>query len=126
MGKLPRFKTAQEEGEFWETHSPLDFPDEFEEVKEPVVDRRPRKKGIYIRIDPEAINAARNIGADLGIGYQTLFRIWIMEGLSRNLPQTVAGAVTPAGSRMAEAKVADARTAYDVRPLGPRRGRRRS
>jgi hypothetical protein len=30
MGKLPKFKNAKEEAEFWETHSPLDFPDEFE------------------------------------------------------------------------------------------------
>ena len=84
MEKLPKFKSAQEEAEFWETHSPLDFPGEFEEVKEPIVDRRGRKKGIYIRLDPEAIELARNIGAGLGIGYQTLFRMWIMEGLSRH------------------------------------------
>ena len=83
MEKMPKFKTAQEEAEFWETHSPLDFAGEFEEVKEPIVDRRGRKKGIYIRVDPGAITLARHIGAELGIGYQTLFRMWIMEGLSR-------------------------------------------
>jgi hypothetical protein len=83
MEKIPKFKTAKEEAEFWETHSPLDFPSEFKDVKEPIVDRRGRKKGIYIRIDPEAIELARHIGAELGVGYQTLFRMWIMEGLSR-------------------------------------------
>ena len=57
MEKLPKFKTAKEEAEFWETHSPLEFPGEFEEVKEPIVDRRGRKKGIYIRVDPQAIAA---------------------------------------------------------------------
>ena len=148
MDKVPKFKSAQEEAEFWETHSPLDFPGEFEEVKEPIVDRRARKKGIYIRIDPEAINAARSIGADLGIGYQTLFRMWIMEGLSRNLPQALGGGVAPAGPRVVEvfaelspdeqellwaglrrvyeAKVADARTEYGVRPLETKHGRRPS
>jgi len=85
MEKLPKFKSAQEEADFWETHSPLDFGDQFEEVKEPIVDRRGRKKGIYIRVDPEAIELARSIGADLGLGYQTLFRMWIMEGLGRYL-----------------------------------------
>jgi hypothetical protein len=83
MERIPTFKTPKEEAEFWETHSPLDFPGEFEEVKEPIVDRRARKKGIYIRIDHEAIELGRYIGAHLGIGYQTLFRMWIMEGLSR-------------------------------------------
>ena len=43
MEKLPKFKNAEEEAEFWETHSPLEFPDEFEEVAEPVVDRRGRE-----------------------------------------------------------------------------------
>jgi predicted DNA binding CopG/RHH family protein len=89
MEKLPEFKSAAEEAEFWETHSPLDFADQFEEVKEPIVDRRGRKKGIYIRVDPEVITAARSIGGHLGIGYQTLFRMWIMEGLSRHLTQAL-------------------------------------
>jgi len=43
MGKLPKIKNAKEEAEFWDTHSPLDFPDEFEEMKEPIVDCRGRK-----------------------------------------------------------------------------------
>jgi len=43
MERLPKFKTAKEEAEFWETHSPLDFPGEFQEVKAPIVDRRGRK-----------------------------------------------------------------------------------
>ena len=92
MEKLPKFKSAQEEAEFWETHSPLDFPGEFEEVKEPIVDRRGRKKGIYIRVDPDVIMAGRIIGAQRGIGYQTLFRMWIMEGLVRSTePRVYAG-----------------------------------
>lgn len=90
MEKLPKFKSAQEEAEFWETHSPLDFADELEEVKEPIVDRRGRKKGIYIRVDPEAIELARSIGADLGLGYQALFRMWIMEGLSRQREREIS------------------------------------
>ena len=83
MQKAPKFKTAKEESEFWETHSPLDFPGEFEDVKEPIIDQRGRMKGIYIRVDPEAIELARRLGAKLGLGYQTLFRMWIMEGLGR-------------------------------------------
>lgn len=31
--KIPRFKTYEEEAEFWDTHSPEDFPDEFEEIQ---------------------------------------------------------------------------------------------
>ena len=46
MEELPKFKSAREEAEFWETHSPLDFAGQFEEVKEPIVNRQGWKKGI--------------------------------------------------------------------------------
>lgn len=35
MKKLPKFKSEEEEARFWDTHSPLDYPNEFTEVKEP-------------------------------------------------------------------------------------------
>ncbi len=34
MKKLPKFKSEEEEARFWDTHSPLDYPGEFREVKE--------------------------------------------------------------------------------------------
>ncbi|MBU3942350.1 BrnA antitoxin family protein [Patescibacteria group bacterium] len=35
MKKLPKFKSKEEEARFWDRHSPLDYPGEFTEVKEP-------------------------------------------------------------------------------------------
>ena len=32
---IPKFRTEEEEARFWDTHSPLDYPGEFSEVKEP-------------------------------------------------------------------------------------------
>jgi len=32
---IPKFRTEGEEARFWDTHSPLDYPGEFTEVKEP-------------------------------------------------------------------------------------------
>ena len=32
---IPKFKTEEEEACFWDTHSPLDYPGEFVDVKEP-------------------------------------------------------------------------------------------
>jgi predicted DNA binding CopG/RHH family protein len=124
MEKVPKFKTAKEEAQFWETHSPLDFPGEFEEVKEPIIDQRGRKKGIYIRIDPGAIEAARTIGADLGIGYQTLFRMWIMEGLSRHLTE----AFRELGLAAADADfyLANLEKKFGLRPHVVKHGRRPS
>ncbi len=33
--RLPKFKTEEEEAHFWNTYSPLDYPGEFMDVKEP-------------------------------------------------------------------------------------------
>ncbi len=35
MKKLPKFKSEEEEARFWDTHSPLDYPGEFVDVKKP-------------------------------------------------------------------------------------------
>jgi hypothetical protein len=35
MKTIPKFKCEEEEARFWDTHSPLDYPDEFVDVKEP-------------------------------------------------------------------------------------------
>ena len=32
---IPKFRTEEEEARFWDTHSPLDYPGEFVDVKEP-------------------------------------------------------------------------------------------
>ncbi len=46
--KLPKFKSEKEEHEFWSNHSPLDYPEEFKEVKVKNFLRFKRnKKGIW-------------------------------------------------------------------------------
>lgn len=61
--------------------------EELIEMSEPVdwqpVDRRP-KKAISIRLDEGMIDAGKRAANDLGLGYQTLFRMWLIEGLQRH------------------------------------------
>ena len=33
LSKLQKFKTEEEEAKFWQNHSPLEFGNEFEEVR---------------------------------------------------------------------------------------------
>ncbi len=33
MKKIPKFKSEKEMADFWATHSPLDYPGEFKEIK---------------------------------------------------------------------------------------------
>ncbi len=85
MGKIPKFKTLEEESEFWDTHSILDYLEDTEPVEEPFTDARPPKKLVSIRFDPSLIQAAKRIARTKGVGYQTLLRMWAHEGLRQEL-----------------------------------------
>lgn len=50
---IPKFKDEKEEAEFWATHSPEDFPHDFEQVKEDVVLDPALKKKIEDRAKKE-------------------------------------------------------------------------
>ncbi len=94
--KLPKFKSEEDEARFWDTHSPLDYPDEFVEVKEPfkfapallrkVAKRREeRKRSLTLRMGQLQIDLAKVIAKDKGLGYQTLMRMWVIEGIRKEL-----------------------------------------
>ena len=51
MPKIPDFKTAEEEAEFWETHSVSDYWDEFKPVKEEL-DPKLKAKIKFIQFPP--------------------------------------------------------------------------
>lgn len=85
MAKIPKFKSLEEESEFWDTHSFADYWDELEPVEEPFTDARPPKKLVSIRFDPSLIQAAKRIARTKGVGYQTLLRMWAHEGLRQEL-----------------------------------------
>lgn len=86
MPKIPKFKTLEEESEFWDTHSVVDYWDELEDVKGHFIDARP-KKLVSIRFEQELLAAAKRIAKTKGVGYQTLLRMWAYEGLARELRQ---------------------------------------
>jgi hypothetical protein len=85
--KIPDFKSREEEAEFWQTHSPLDFPDEFEEVEVKV--KRPlairRKKVLSVRLEETHITQMAQLAEKRGIGASTLARIWILECLHQDI-----------------------------------------
>lgn len=79
-GRIPAFQSIEEEAEFWDTHSVLDFPDEFEYVgfEEP---RAKKDAPITIRLDSADRARLRAEAEKMGIGPSTLARIWIKEKL---------------------------------------------
>lgn len=96
MPKIPDFKTAEEEAEFWETHSVSDYWNEFESVREELdpklkakIKARANLKRVTLRLSQEQIAAAKRIAAEKGIPYQTLMRMWIVEGIKAQEGRTV-------------------------------------
>lgn len=81
--RLPRFKSEEEAAAFWDTHSPEDFPEEFEPVE--VKFSRPLiKRGLTVKLSDETIDELRRLGQEQGIGPSTLVRMWILERLRQH------------------------------------------
>jgi len=94
--KLPKFKSEEEEAKFWDNNSPLEYKEEFAEVEEPfefspsllrkaVKTQKERKRLLTLRMEPYQIDVAKLIARWKGCGYQTLMRMWVMEGLRREV-----------------------------------------
>jgi predicted Zn-dependent protease len=82
--RVPTFANEQEAATFWDTHSPLDYSDEFEEA-DITIDRAARKRGLTVKLEQTTIDRLAGIARQQGIGPSTLVRMWILEHL-RSLP----------------------------------------
>ena len=89
--RIPSFADEQEAAAFWDTHSPLDFPEEFEEA-EVSITRSARKRGLTVKLDEATIDLLTTIAERKGVGPSTLARMWILEHLQALPPE-------PASSR---------------------------
>lgn len=94
MKKQTKLKSEKEEAKFWGSHSPLDFPEEFTDVTEPfefspallkkaAKRKQERKRTLTFRIGQEQVDLAKVIAKSRGLGYQTLMRMWIIEGINK-------------------------------------------
>lgn len=89
--RIPHFNREEEEAEFWSTHSLMDYIDETEpehltldpELQKKIRQKARLKKRITLRLDHEQIEAAKEIAEEKGLPYQTLIRVWIVEGIKR-------------------------------------------
>lgn len=79
--QIPKFRSREEEAAFWDTHSPLDYPEQWVEAPEAKVER-PLNHILAVRLDAKTIEKLAAIGRRSGIGPSTLARMWILEHLS--------------------------------------------
>lgn len=78
--RIPQFRSREEEAEFWDTHSPLDFPDEIKQVEMRV--RRPLKGVLAIRLSDEHLRELRELAEQYEVGPTTLARMFIVNSLN--------------------------------------------
>ncbi|MBI2039605.1 hypothetical protein HYT18_00855 [Candidatus Microgenomates bacterium] len=76
--KIPKFKSYEEEADFWDTHSPLDYGT-WKEVK--LEFAKPLEHILGVRMDGKTLTQLTKLGSEMGIGPSTLVRMWIMEKL---------------------------------------------
>jgi hypothetical protein len=92
---LPNFSSDREAAKYFGSHSVAGVWDKLpvaESAKpSPALARKIRarharaKSPISIRLAPEQIAAAKHIAAEKSVGYQTQLRIWIAEGIRREV-----------------------------------------
>ena len=80
-----------EESDYWDSLSLEELWETSEPVDEKLIDARP-KKAVSLRLTESLIDRGKEAAAELGIGYQTLFWMWLMEGLRRHRLQKLAEA----------------------------------
>ena len=78
--KAPKFKNLKEEREFWDTHNPRDYLEDFE-MAEDVVFVRPKKEVISLRLEPKIIKKLRELADKEGLPPTTYARILIIKGI---------------------------------------------
>lgn len=82
MSKIPKFQTIEEEAEFWDTHSLVDYLDDTEPV-EIKVDLGRAKKKISIPLESDISQQIEELAARKGLSFSTLVTLWLKERLAQ-------------------------------------------
>jgi hypothetical protein len=85
MGKVPRFKSIEEEAEFWDTHDTEEFGDEFEKVEVKFAYPLKHKWMLTIELDEEIFNQVRKLAEGAGKEPDVLIRTWVLEHLKKGI-----------------------------------------
>lgn len=94
--KLPAFGSIGDAAKFFETHDAAPYLDQLEDAKQELrlspklrarilkrAKERLEKKLLTLRLERRQIEEARQIARQKGLGYLTLMRVWIQEGIDR-------------------------------------------
>lgn len=84
-GKIPAFKSYEEEASFWDTHSFTEFEEEFEDVDIVFDLDKPREESLILRLQKSLKHALAKTARSKGLNVSTLARMWLMEKLQEDV-----------------------------------------
>lgn len=76
-----KFKTEDEEREFWATHSPLDFFDTANAKKAFFPNLRPSLRSISIRLPEDMLDELKILANKKDVPYQSLVKMYLAWGI---------------------------------------------
>lgn len=83
MAKIPKFKSEEEEIEFWDTHSFADYVDDTEKVDIKFVDKRPGRKRTTIYLSTVEHEEIRKLSFTRNISMAAFIRLAVREAMKR-------------------------------------------
>jgi len=75
--QIPRFETEEQERDFWETHSPLDFMDASTARTGVFPDLKPSLKSISIRLPEDMLEELKILAHKKDVPYQSLAKMYL-------------------------------------------------
>ena len=81
-GKIPHFRSDQDERDFWAHHSVEEFAESLEDLD--IAIRPPRTEQIALRLHKEDLQTLRSLAAAHGVGHTTLARTVLEQWLARS------------------------------------------
>ena len=82
---MPKFKSEDEEREFWATHDLTDYLDQFERVELDLSKLKPTTESISIRLPAYLLRRIKEIANSRDVPYQSLMKIFLAERVEKEL-----------------------------------------
>jgi len=85
--KVPKFKTEQEEREFWETHNSSDHIDWTKAESVSLSNLKPSTKTISLRLPEGLLDSIKIEANKRDMPYQSLIKVWLAEDVKETRQQ---------------------------------------
>ncbi len=88
LNKVPKFKTINEEQNFWDTHSVLDFPDQFKQVEMDFSKLKPSTSRVTFRLPDSMLYSIKLMANKRDVPYQSLIKTILHDRIEKEFGQS--------------------------------------